>query len=97
MKETRELQSATAARDAARTKLKKTAARLRGRLAPRMLAADLAELIAARAGRVLLKSGIPKRWRVSAAVGGAAAIAAAIVLRAAQRTADKKAGDLPPK
>lgn len=97
MKETRELESATAARDAARMELKNAVTRLRGRLAPRMLAADLAELIAARAGRVFLTSGIPKRRRVSAVVGGAAAIAAAIVLRAAQTTADKKAGDLPPK
>lgn len=94
--ETRELQLATAARDAARTKLKKTTSELRQRLSPRMLAADLAELVAARAGRTFVRSGITKRRRVSAAVGVAAAIAAAIVLRAAQKIADKKAGDLPP-
>ena len=69
----------------------------RGRLAPRAIVADLAELLAARAGRVLLKRGITKRRRVTAAVGGAAAIASAIVLRAAQKSADKKTGDLPKK
>jgi hypothetical protein len=96
VKETRELQSATEARDAARTALTATSAKLRGRLAPRLLAAELAEMLAARAGRVFLKRGITKRRRVTAAVGGAAAIASAIVLRAAHRTRTKKTGDLPP-
>ncbi len=96
MKEVRELQKATEARDAARTALTVTSGKLRGRLAPRLLVADFAEMLAARAGRVLLARGITKRRRVGAAVGGAAAIASAIVLRAAQRTRVKKTGDLPP-
>ncbi len=96
MKETRELQIATERRDEARQALVATTGKLRGRLSPRMLAADLAELLAARAGRVLVKRGITKRRRVTAAVGGAAAIASAIVLRAAQKAADKKTG-APPK
>ena len=96
MKETRELQTATDARDAARTALTVTSGKLRGRLAPRLLAAELAELLAARAGSVFLKRGIPKRRRVTAALGGAAAIASAIVLRAAHKTRIKKTGDLPP-
>lgn len=95
MKEVGELQKATEARDAARTALTVTSGKLRGRLAPRLLIADLAEMLAARAGSVLLKRGITKRQRVTAAVGGAAAIAGAIVLRAAHRTAAKKTGDLP--
>ncbi len=97
MKETRELQEATEARDAARASLTTTTAKLRGRLAPRVLAADVAQLVAARAGSVLLKRGITKRRRITAAVGGAVALVSAIALRAAQRTADKKNGDLPPK
>ena len=96
MKEVRELQRATEARDAARSALAVTSGKLRGRLAPRLLAAELAEMLAARAGSVLLKRGITKRRRVTAAVGGAAAIASAIVLRAAHRTRIKKTGDLPP-
>ena len=96
MKETRELQTATEARDAARTALTVTSDKLRGRLAPRLLAAELAELLAARAGSVFLKRGITKRRRVTAAVSGAAAIASAIVLRAAHKTRVKKTGDLPP-
>ncbi len=95
MKEVRELQAATEARNAARSALSATSRKLRGRLAPRLIVADLAELVAARAGSVLLKRGITKRRRVTAAVGGAAAIAGAIVLRAAHRTAAKKTGDLP--
>lgn len=90
MKETRELQIATDARDEARAALTRTTQKLRGRLAPRMIAADVAELVAARAGRVLFKSGITKRRRITAVIGGAAAIASAIALRAAQKTAAKK-------
>lgn len=90
MKETRELEAATQARDDARTALNVTTQKLRGRLAPRMIAADVAELVAARAGRIFLKSGISKRRRVTAAIGGVAAIASAIALRAAQKTASKK-------
>lgn len=90
MKETRELQVATDARDEARAALTATTAKLRGRLAPRMIAADVAELVAARAGRVLFKSGITKRRRITAVIGGAAAIASAIALRATQKTASKK-------
>lgn len=96
MKENRELQTATEVRDAARSALTVTSGKLRGRLAPRLLAAELAELLAARAGSVFLKRGITKRRRVTAAVGGAAAIASAIVLRAAHKTRVKKTGDLPP-
>ena len=96
MKETRELQTATDARDAARTALTVTSDKLRGQLAPRLLAAELAELLAARAGSVFLKRGITKRRRVTAAVSGAAAIASASVLRAAHKTRAKKTGDLPP-
>jgi hypothetical protein len=96
VKEVRELRAATEARDAARTALTATSRKLRGRLAPRLIVADLAEMLAARAGSVLLKRGITKRRRVTAAVGGAAAIAGAIVLRATHRTAAKKIGDLPP-
>jgi hypothetical protein len=95
VKEVRELQAATEARDAARAALTVTAAKLHGRLAPRLLAAELAEMIAARAGRAFLKRGITKRRRVAAAVGGAAAIASAIVLRAAHKARAKKTGDLP--
>ncbi|MES2289377.1 MAG: hypothetical protein V4530_06535 [Pseudomonadota bacterium] len=90
MKETRELEVATQARDEARVALTTTTRKLRGRLAPRMIAADVAELVAARAGRIFLKSGISKRRRVTAAIGGAAAIASAIALRAAQKAAGKK-------
>ncbi len=90
MKETRELQIATDARNQARAALTTTTQKLRGRLAPRMIAADVAELVAARAGRILLKSGITKRRRITAAIGGAAAIASAIALRAAQKAASKK-------
>jgi hypothetical protein len=96
VKETRELQIATEEREAARTAMAATSRKLRGRLAPRLIVADLAEILAARAGSVLLKRGITKRRRLTAAVGGAAAIAGAIVLRAAHRTAAKKTGDLPP-
>ncbi|UVO53212.1 hypothetical protein [Sphingomonas sp. SUN039] len=95
MKETRELEAATEARDSARQAMIDTSHKLRGRLAPRLLVAEAAELLAARAGRVLLKRGITKRRRITAAVGGAAAIASAIVLRAAHRTRIKKSGDLP--
>lgn len=95
MKEVRELQRATEARDVARTALTVTSGKLRGRLAPRLLVADLAEMLAARAGTVLLKRGITKRRRVTAAVGGAVAITSAIVLRAAHRSRIKKTGDLP--
>lgn len=90
MKEMRELQIATDARNEARAALTTTTQKLRGRLAPRMIAADVAELVAARAGRILLKSGITKRRRITAAIGGAAAIASAIALRAAQKAASKK-------
>lgn len=96
MKENRELQSANEVRDAARTALTVTSGKLRGRLAPRLLVAELADLLAARAGSVFLKRGITKRRRVTAALGGAAAIASAIVLRAAHKTRIKKTGDLPP-
>lgn len=96
MKENRELQSANEVRDAARIALTVTSGKLRGRLAPRLLVAELAELLAARAGSVFLKRGITKRRRVTAALGGAAAIASAIVLRAAHKTRIKKTGDLPP-
>lgn len=95
MKEVRELQRATEARDAARTALTVTTGKVRGRLVPRLLAAELAEILAARAGSVLIKRGITKRRRLTAAVGGAAAIASAIVLRAAHKTHVKKTGDLP--
>lgn len=97
MKETRELQKATEARDAARVALTTTTGKLRGRLSPRLLAADVAQLLAARAGSVFLKRGITRRRRMTAAVGGAVAIVSAIALRAAQKRADKKSGDLPPK
>lgn len=96
MKENRELQSANEVRDAARTALTVTSGKLRGRLAPRLLVAEIADLLAARAGSVFLKRGITKRRRVTAALGGAAAIASAIVLRAAHKTRIKKTGDLPP-
>lgn len=95
MKESRELQVATEARDSARTALAVTSGKLRGRLAPRLLAAELAEMLATRAGSVLLKRGISKRRRVTAAIGATAAIASAIVLRATHRTRAKKNGDLP--
>lgn len=90
MKETRELQRATQARNEARIALTNTTQKLRGRLAPRMIAADVAEMAAARAGAIFLKSGISKRRRVTAAIGGVAAIASAIALRAAQKRATKK-------
>jgi hypothetical protein len=62
-----------------------------------LLAAELAEMLATRAGSVLLKRGISKRRRVAAAIGATAAIASAVVLRAAHRTSAKKNGDLPSK
>jgi hypothetical protein len=96
VKKTSELAKATEARDVARTALTATSHKLRGRLAPRLLMADLAELLAARAGSLLLKRGVAKRRRVTAAVGGAFAIAGAIVLRATHKARTKKDGDLPP-
>lgn len=90
MKETRELQVATDARDEARGALAATTRKLRERLTPRMIAADVAELLAARATRVFFKSGVTRRRRITAAVAGATAIASAIALRAAQKTAAKK-------
>ncbi len=95
MKEVRELETATKARDAARTALTVTSRKLRGRLAPRLLAAELAEILARRAALVVIASGITKRRRFAAAVGSAAAVASAIVLRTSQKTKAKKNGDLP--
>jgi len=94
LKETRDLKQAAAARRVARATLRDTTARLRGRLAPRLLAADLAEVVAARASRALLQRGIARKRRIVIACGAGLAIATAIVLRATQRIATKKNDDL---
>lgn len=94
MKQSEQLRIATEARDAARARLRNTSTRLRARLAPRALAADAADVIAARAGRIFLRRGITRNRRIAAACSAVAAVATAIVLRAALRNAAKKTGDL---
>ena len=98
MKEIQELEEATERRSVARAAFTQTRENVRARLKPRLLAAELAELVAARAGAVMVKRGITRRHRAIAAVSGAAALASAIVLRASHRAAAKiKKGNDPDK
>ena len=99
MRETKELEEATERRSVARAAFNDTRDTLRGRLKPLLVAAEIAELVAARAGALMVKRGITRRRRTIAAVSGAAALASAIVLRASQRARAtvKKGNDSPRK
>ncbi len=69
------------ARATARTRLIDDAHRLRARLSPRLLAADAAGMVAARALRAVGKAGSKRRQRIGAALLAAGAAAAAVTLR----------------